>query len=60
MSHTAQYTCREKTVKIEFPWWLSGKESTCQCKRQRSNPWSGKIPEDNLGQRTTGPVCHSN
>ena len=27
-----------------FPWWLSGKESTCQCKRHRFNPWVGKIP----------------
>ena len=27
-----------------FHWWLSGKESTCQCRRHRFNPWSGKIP----------------
>ena len=25
--------------------WLSGKESACQCRRQRFNPWSGKIPD---------------
>ena len=24
--------------------WLSGKESTCQCRRYRFNPWIGKIP----------------
>ena len=24
--------------------WLSGKESTCQCRRHGSNPWVGKIP----------------
>ena len=24
--------------------WLSGKESTCQCRRRRFNPWVGKIP----------------
>ena len=24
--------------------WLSGKESTCQCKRHGFNPWVGKIP----------------
>ena len=29
------YTC---------PWWLSGKESTCQCRRQGFNPWFQKIP----------------
>ena len=27
-----------------LPWWLSGKESTCQCRRHGFNPWSGKIP----------------
>ena len=26
-----------------LPWWLSGKESTCQCKRCEVDPWSGKI-----------------
>ena len=29
---------------IRFPWWLSGKEPTCQCRKHRFNPWSGKIP----------------
>ena len=30
-----------------LPWWHSGKESVCQCKRcrrPRFNPWVGKIP----------------
>ena len=27
-----------------LPWWLSGKESTCQCRRHGFCPWSGKIP----------------
>ena len=27
-----------------LPWWLSGKESTCQYARQRFNPWIRKIP----------------
>ena len=26
------------------PWWLSGKEFTCQCRRWGFHPWSGKIP----------------
>ena len=30
--------------KAELPWWLSGKESTCQCSRCRLDPWVGKIP----------------
>ena len=28
---------------LGLPWWLSGKESTCQCKRYGFDPWSGKI-----------------
>ena len=30
-----------------LPWWISGKESTCQCRRLRRrgfNPWVGNIP----------------
>ena len=27
-----------------FPWWLSGKESACQCRRRGFDPWAGKIP----------------
>ena len=27
-----------------LPWWLLGKESTCQCRKHGLNPWSGKIP----------------
>ena len=27
-----------------LPWWLSGKESACQCRRPEFNPWVGKIP----------------
>ena len=27
-----------------LPWRLSGKEPTCQCRRHRFSPWSGKIP----------------
>ena len=30
-----------------LPWWLSGKESACQCRRHLFNPWSGKIPHSN-------------
>ena len=29
---------------IKLPWWFSGKESVCQCRRHRFEPWSGKIP----------------
>ena len=27
-----------------LPWWLSGKESGCQCRRRGFDPWVGKIP----------------
>ena len=27
-----------------LPRWLSGKNSTCQCRRHRFDPWVGKIP----------------
>ena len=27
-----------------MPWWLSGRESTCQCTRHGFDPWYGKIP----------------
>ena len=38
-----------------LPWWLSGKESACQCRRHRFNPWSGKIPRavEQLSPSTT-------
>ena len=26
-----------------LPWWLNGKESTCQSRRRRFDPWVGKI-----------------
>ena len=28
----------------EFPWWFSGKESDCQCRRLGFNSWVRKIP----------------
>ena len=27
-----------------LPWWLSGKEPTCQCRRLAFDPWVRKIP----------------
>ena len=35
-----------------FPWWLSGKESNCQCRRCGFSPWVGKIPWRRKGQPT--------
>ena len=33
-----------KNIISRHPWWPSDKESACQCKGHRLNPWSGKIP----------------
>ncbi|KAG5201875.1 hypothetical protein JEQ12_004638 [Ovis aries] len=32
-----------------LPWWLSGKESACQCRRHEFDPQSEKIPHG-MGQ----------
>ena len=29
---------------LGLPEWLSGKESTCQCRRHRFDPWVRKFP----------------
>ena len=43
-----------------LPWWLSGKESACQCRRHGFDPWSGKIlharEQLSLWATTTEPV----
>ena len=43
------------TPSKELPWWLSGKESTCQCRRCGFDPWLRKIPWKRKGQPT--PLC---
>ena len=35
-----------------LPWWLSGKELTCRCRRHRFNLWVGKIPSSRKWQPT--------
>ena len=42
--------------RLGLPWWLSGKESFCQCRRHRFNPWSRKIPH---AMGATKPVHHT-
>ena len=37
---------------VWWPWWLSGKESACQFRRCRFNPWVGKIPRRRKWQST--------
>ena len=31
-------------LSIKLPWWLSSKESACQCRRRRFKPWVRRIP----------------
>ena len=61
------HVCRRKKAhkiyvkaNLGLPWWLSGKESTCQCRRHWFDPWSGKIPHASeqlsLRARTVEPV----
>ena len=46
-----------------LPWWLSGKELACQCRRFRFDSWSGKISHDSgqlsLCATTIEPVLWS-
>ena len=30
---------------LGLPWWLSNKESACQCRRHGLDPWSREIPD---------------
>ena len=31
-------------ISLELPWWLSGEESVCKCRRPMFDPRVGKIP----------------
>ena len=45
-----------KSIFWGLPWWLSGKESTCQFRECGFEPWSRKIPH---GRGATKPVHHN-
>ena len=42
---------------IGLLWWLSGKESACQCRRHEFDPWVRKSPQSRKWQPT--PVIWS-
>ena len=42
-SKPKQHSPRVNSVALGLPWWLSGKESTCQHRRCGFDPWSWKI-----------------
>jgi len=37
------------TLHQGLSWWLSVKESTCQCRRRGFDPWVSKIPGEGNG-----------
>ena len=45
----------ENVYHYRLPWWLSGTESTCQCRRQGLYPWSRKIPH--AAEQPSAPHC---
>ena len=51
----------KKSDSLGLPWWLSGKESTWQCRRHGFDPRSGRIPhtEEQLSPCTTAPEPRS-
>ena len=50
------YTQLKRNGFKELPWWLSGKESSCQWRRHMFDPWSWKNPH---AREATKPVCHN-
>ena len=51
LTHKFLFSLMEKRGSLEIdkdfyglPWWLRGKESTCQCTRLRFDPSVGKVP----------------
>ena len=42
--HRTLVKCSHPRLLRWLPWWLSGEESTCQCRGPRFYPWVGKVP----------------
>ena len=51
MTQVCTHTCTH-THMPGLPWWLSGKESACQCRRHGFDPWVRKIPWKTKWQTT--------
>ena len=45
----SKYLLKVRKDQTGLPWWLSGKESACQCRRFEFDPWVGKIPRAENG-----------
>ena len=44
-------------IKFGLPWWLSGKEATCQCRRCGSDPGRSHTPQGNKAYVHSYRVC---
>ena len=42
---------------LGLPWWLNGKESTCQCRKNRFDPWS-VTQRNGMELNLEDPTCH--
>ena len=52
--HYKRESSREYLIKrMGLPWWRSGKESACQCRRRGFDPWVRKIPRRRKWQPTS-------
>ena len=54
-SHRVGHDWSNLAAAAGLPWWLSGKDSACQCRRRTIrgfNPWVGKIPWSRKWQPT--------
>ena len=54
--HTCWNGYHQKYLQRELPWWLSGKESVCQCRIHVFDPWSRKVPH---AMEQTKPSNHN-
>ena len=50
--HILKCSVVNKYHPLGLPWWLSGKESACQCRRHVFNPWVRKMPWRRKWQHT--------
>ena len=41
---------------MELPWWFSGKESACQCRRRRFNPCQENPLKKEMATHSSIPV----
>ena len=50
---------KKKTNKEGLPWWSSGQESACQCRRHGDTQDGSQIQEDPTCHRSTKPLHHN-